>query len=458
MSKFTQDKIVNYLKNYGFVFPCSEIYNGLANAWDYGPVGVLLKNNLKALWWSYFVTGQRNMVGLDSSILLNPDVWKASGHLSSFTDPLIDCKACKQRFRVDKLILSLYPDLKINEKTSFNDLLKIIKDKHITCPSCKKFAWTEIRNFNLMFQTYQGVVNDKKSALYLRPETAQGIFINFVNIQRSLHLKVPFGVGQIGKAFRNEITPGNFIFRTREFEQMEIEFFCYPKDSEKSFEVWLEKIKGFLYKHLMFSKTNIKLHEHAKADLSHYSSRTIDIEYNFPHGWSELWGLANRTDFDLLSHEKYSKKTLAYLDPKTNKRFIPYVIEPSVGVERLLYALICEKYAIEKVGNDEREVLHLPYALCPYKVAVLPLSNKLEKQANKIFEQILKANLSCAFDTTGSIGKRYRRQDAIGTMYCLTYDFDSDKDHCVTIRNRDSMKQERIKISEIIAYLNKANK
>ena len=453
-NKFDQTTIVNYLKNYGFVFASSEIYGGLANAWDYGPLGVALKNNIKNLWWNYFITSQPDMVGLDSSIILNPLVWKASGHLANFSDPLIDCKACHQRFRADKLIEEQFPDIKINENTDKATLLQIIKDKKIKCPNCGKAEWTDIRNFNLMFKTSQSVVEDKANELYLRPETAQGIFINFANIQRTLRLKVPFGVGQIGKAFRNEITPGNFIFRTREFEQMEIEHFCYPEQAPKKFDEYLARISKFLFDVIKLDKANVRQDEHDKADLSHYSDRTIDFQFNFPHGWAELWGLANRTDYDLSSHQELSKATLGYLDPTTNKRFIPYVIEPSVGVERLFYAIICNFYKVEQLKEDDsREVLALPYDLCPYKVAVLPLSNKLNEQARKVFDKIIAANVPAVFDTTGSIGKRYRREDAIGTFYCITYDFESEKDGCVTIRNRDTMQQERIKIEDILTKL-----
>lgn len=454
--KFDQVTIVNYLKNYGFVFASSEIYGGLANAWDYGPLGVALKNNIKSLWWNYFITSQPNMVGLDSSIILNPTIWKASGHLTNFADPLIDCKNCKQRFRADKLIEEKYPDIKISENTSKEELMKIIRDKKIVCPNCGKAMWTDIRSFNLMFKTSQSVIEDKANELYLRPETAQGIFVNFANIQRALRLKVPFGVGQIGKAFRNEITPGNFIFRTREFEQMEIEHFVYPDKASEKFDEYLKSIENFLFNVLKLKKDNIKLREHDKEELSHYSARTIDFQYNFPHGWAELWGLANRTDYDLKNHEKISGSTLGYLDPDTNKRFIPYVIEPSVGVERLFYAIICDNYKIEKLEKgDTREVLTLDYDLCPYKVAVLPLSPKLNDGAKKVFDLLIAKHIPAVYDVTGSIGKRYRRQDAIGTYYCITFDFDSLKDQCVTIRNRDTMKQERIKISDIQGYLNK---
>jgi len=456
MKKIEQTTIVNFLKNYGFVFASSEIYGGLANAWDYGPLGVALKNNLKSLWWNYFITSQPSMVGLDSSIILNPQVWKASGHLANFADPLIDCKECHQRFRADKLIEEYLPDVKINENTSPEKLVSIIKENNLKCPACGKSNWTDIRKFNLMFKTYQSVIEDKSNEVFLRPETAQGIFINFANIQRTMRLKVPFGVGQIGKAFRNEITPGNFIFRTREFEQMEIEHFLYPEMAPAKFEEYLAKIEKFLLEVIGLNKSNLRQQEHDKADLSHYSARTVDFQYNFPHGWSELWGLANRTDFDLSNHEKFSGATMGYLDPETNKRFWPYVVEPSVGVERLFYAVVCDAYDIEDLGDGEtREVLRLNYALCPYKVAVLPLSNKLADQARKVYDKLIASGIPAVFDVSGSIGKRYRRQDAIGTYHCITYDFESEKDGCVTIRNRDTMKQQRIKICDIFQNLGK---
>lgn len=451
--KLTQDQIVNYLKNYGFVFASSEIYNGLANSWDYGPLGVLLKRNIKQLWWNEFVIKQPNVVGLDSSIILNPTVWKASGHLTNFSDPLIDCKKCKSRFRADKLIEQNVPNAQVGDNTPFEQLEKIITDNHIKCPNCGAQEWTNIRKFNLMFKTFQGVTEDSAATLYLRPETAQGIFINFMNVQRSLRMKVPFGIGQIGKAFRNEITPGNFIFRTREFEQMELEYFCVPSESEKDFEFWLTNIQNFLFNVIKLTPDNVRMYEHPKNDLSHYSKRTIDFEFNFPHGFSELWGIANRTDYDLKSHMNESKVNLMYLDPKTNERYVPYVIEPSVGVERMFYAIICNFYTIEQLENDSRELLKLPYALAPFKAAILPLTNKLNDQAKQIYIKLLNSNISCTFDTSGSIGKRYRRQDAIGTPFCITFDFDSLDHDDVTIRHRDSMKQERIKISELTSFI-----
>lgn len=450
MSKYSQEQIVNYLKNYGFVFANSEIYGGLANAWDWGPLGVLLKQNIKKIWWKEFITKNPKAVGLDSSILSNKDIWKASGHLSNFSDPLIDCKKCHNRFRADKLIEQSINNINVTDKTSFDELLKIIKDHQIKCPVCGSFDWTDIRQFNLMFKTHQGVIEDETNTIYLRPETAQEIFINFMNIQRSMRLKLPFAVGQIGKSFRNEITPGNFIFRTREFEQMELEWFVFPNEANNIFEQEINKIKSFLLDTLKFDENNIKFHEHKKEELSHYSSRTIDIDYQFPHGWGELWGIANRTDFDLKVHAKHSKQNLTYLDPVTNQKVIPYVIEPSVGVERLIYALICDKYEIQQIENNEtREILHLPYELAPYQVAILPLVNKLNNDAKKVFESLINLGIAATFDTSGSIGKRYRRQDAIGTPKCVTFDFESLETNKVTIRDRETMKQIRVKIEEL---------
>ena len=457
MPKLTQEEIVNYLKNYGFVFPSSEIYSGLANAWDYGPLGVLLKNNIKKLWWDKFVTSEENIYGLDSSIILNPLVWKASGHIENFTDPLIDCKECKNRFNAEKLINSLnLKGIKVNESTDLKLLDKIINDNKIVCPICGKFNWTPTRRFNLLFQTYQSVINDEKNKLYLRPETAQGIFINFNSIQRTTRSKIPFGVAQIGKVFRNEITPGNFIFRTREFEQMELEFFCEPKTDNQWFENYLDKIEKFLTNDLGIKKENIKLDEHDKDDLSHYSTRTVDFSFNFPHKWSELWGIANRTDYDLKAHSKLSNTSLEYFDPIKNEKFVPYVIEPSVGIERLFYAIICNSYEIEKLEKDEeRIVLRLPYKLAPYKIAFLPLTNKLKDEAHKLYLKTIKNNISCIFDTTGTIGKKYRRQDAIGTKYCVTIDFDYLENKTFTIRERDSMKQKRINYDELLEIIKK---
>ncbi len=454
MEELKQETIVNHLKKYGFVYPCSEIYGGIANGWDYGPLGVLLKQNIKDLWWKEYVTTQPNAVGIDSSIILNPTVWQASGHLKNFNDPLIDCKNCHNRFRADKLIAST-TNISVSENTPYSEIEKIIDKNHIKCPICGKQHWTNIRNFNLMFKTYLGVICDKKNETYLRPETAQGIFTNFMNVQRTTRMKLPFAICQIGKAFRNEITPGNFIFRTREFEQMECEYFTFPDKADALFDDQLDKIKHFIKKTIHLNSKNWRLKEHDKNDLSHYSSRTVDIEYKFPHGFSELWGIANRRDYDLKCHANVSKSNIWYLDEQTNKKIIPYIIEPSLGVERMFYAICCDAYEEQKLkDNTSRVVMHLTYDLVPYKVAVLPLVSKLQKNALKIFNDIIKNNVSAIFDTSGSIGKRYRRQDAIGTPYCVTFDYDSLNDKCVTIRNRDTMKQERIKIVDITKYLN----
>lgn len=456
--KYSQEIVVNHLKNYGFIYPSSEIYNGLSNSWDYGPLGVLIKNNVKKLWWTNFITKDKNLVGLDSMILLNPMVWVASGHLAQFSDPLIDCKECKSRFRADKLIEEFDSSIAVNEKTTNEEVQKILKDLNLKCPNCQSFAWTDIRNFNLMFKTFQGVVENKSAEIYLRPETAQGIFINFKNVLRTSRMKVPFGIGQIGKSFRNEITPGNFIFRTREFEQMEIEFFCHESEALNWFDNYLNKISKFLTDYCGLSHENIKLKEHSKEELSHYSKRTVDFTYNFPHGWSELWGLAYRTDFDLSTHMQYSKKDLTYLDPATSEKYIPHVVEPSVGVERLMYAIFCDSYAEEELAdNESRVVMHLNYDLAPYKVCILPLVNKLKDLANDIFEALLDSGIECTYDASGSIGKRYRRQDAIGTPYCLTVDFDSIENNTVSIRDRDSMKQIVIKIDEIKDFFTNKN-
>lgn len=455
--KINQETIVNHLKNYGFVFPNSEIYNGLANGWDFGPLGTIVKNQIKKLWNEYFVYFEPDMVSLDSAILMNPEVWKASGHLSNFADPLIDCKSCRSRYRADKLVNEFLGKELVTEQTSFEEIEKIIKENSIKCPNCGKGDWTEIRNFNLMFKTYNGVIDDNKNIIYLRPETAQGIFVNFSNIQRSLRLKLPFGVGQIGKSFRNEITPGNFIFRTKEFEQMEIEYFTFAEKALETFDYFKNKIENFIYNILSINKENIKVVEHKKEELSHYAKKTIDFEYNFPHGWSELWGLAYRGDFDLSNHQNYSKKNLWYLDPETNQKIIPHVIEPSVGVERLFYAVICDAYKVENVNNEERVVLSLNQDLAPYEAIILPLVNKLNDEAYKIYVEMLKNKIRCAYDKSGSIGKRYRRADAIGAKYCITFDFDSLNDQKVTIRERDIMQQERIKIDDIYKYIRNKN-
>ena len=446
----SMEKIVALCKNRGFVYSGSEIYGGLANAWDYGPLGVELKNNIKKAWWKRFVQESPFNVGLDSAILMNSQVWVASGHVGGFTDPLMDCKSCKTRHRADKLI----EDATGNSCAGWSDqqMMDFIKENNIKCPNCGESNFTDIRKFNLMFKTFQGVTEDSKSELYLRPETAQGIFVNFKNIARTSRKKVPFGVGQIGKSFRNEITPGNFIFRTREFEQMELEFFCKPGTDLEWFKYWKDFCNKFLLD-LKINEENIKLRDHEKEELSHYSNATTDFEYKFPFGWGELWGVADRTDFDLKSHQTVSGESMEYFDPETNEKYIPYVIEPSLGVERLLLAILCDAYNEEMVGeNDTRVVLKLHPFLAPFKAAVLPLSQKLSEKANELYSNLLK-HFNCEYDDAGSIGKRYRRQDEIGTPFCITYDFDSENDGCVTVRHRDSMEQERIKIAEVADYI-----
>ncbi|MEG1353988.1 MAG: glycine--tRNA ligase [Malacoplasma sp.] len=451
--KVTQEVILNHLKNYGFVFQNSEIYGGLANAWDFGPLGAILKNNLKQLWINSFVTSSSNMHLIDTNIILNPSVWKASGHIDNFSDPLIDCKECKSRFRADKLIEEFTTE-KVNELMPSDVLEKIILDNNIKCPNCKKMNWTHIRNFSLMFETKIGVIDDEKNVSYLRPETAQGIYINFKNIQRTTRSKLPFGVAQIGKAFRNEITPGNFIFRTREFEQMEIEFFVNDSEENKWFDYFQKKIKSFLLDDLNISKENIDIVEYDKNEIAHYAKKTVDFFYKFPHGYSELWGLCNRGQFDLNQHQKHSTKNLEYLDETDNSKFIPSVIEPSVGVERLLYAILLDSYRVDLINDEERVYLKLNYELSPYKIAILPLNNKLDTLSNSIYNYFLSNNISTSYDKSGSIGKRYRRQDAIGTYYCLTVDFDSENDNKYTLRFRDTTKQlDRLTKEEILAIL-----
>ncbi len=453
--KIKQEDIVNHLKHCGFVYQTSSIYGGIANGWDYGPLGTLLKQNIKKLWWDEYVTRTENSFGLDSNIILNPLTWKSSGHLSNFSDPLVDCKNCKNRFRVDKLI-SEKINIQAHESTPFEELERIIEENNICCPICGEKKWTKIRNFNLMFKTYLGTTENNNEMVFLRPETAQGIFTNFMNVVRTSRAKLPFSICQIGKAFRNEITPGNFIFRTREFEQMECECFTFPGFDTDEFENQLNKIKNFLFNILSINKSNIMMHEHKKDELSHYSKRTIDFQYNFPHGFSELWGLANRGDYDLKQHSKFANEEIYYFDEKQNKKIIPLVIEPSVGVERLFYAICCDKYDEEQLGdNEKRIVMHFPYNLSPYKVAVLPLVNKLKEKSLNIFKTIIKNNISAIFDSSGSIGRRYRRQDEIGTYFSITIDYETLNDEMVTIRHRDTMKQERIKIADIFTYLEK---
>ena len=449
------NEVVNHMKTSGFVYQGSEIYGGLANTWDFGPLGVELKQNIKNAWWKRFIQEDPNNVGIQSAILMNPNVWVASGHVGGFSDPLMDCKECKSRFRADQLIEEATHNEVSPNGWSNEEMENYIREHEIACPKCGAKNFTDIRQFNLMFKTFQGVLEDAKSTIYLRPETAQGIFVNFKNVQRTMRKKLPFGIGQIGKSFRNEITPGNFIFRTREFEQMELEFFCKPGMDLEWVKTYCNACVQFL-KDLGLDEQNIRLREHAKEELAHYSNGTSDIEYNFadPIGWGELWGIADRTDFDLKAHQTTSKQSLEYFDPETNEKYIPYVIEPSVGVERLLLALMCEAYTVEELERDTRVVLKLHPYLAPYKVAVLPLSKKLQDKAGEVFNMLSK-HFACTYDENQNIGKRYRRQDAIGTPYCVTVDFDTMEDGCVTVRDRDTMEQERIKIEGLKDYIEK---
>ncbi len=450
----TMDKIVNLCKNRGFVYSGSEIYGGLANTWDYGPLGVELKNNIKRAWWKKFVQETPYNVGLDSAILMNPETWVASGHLGGFSDPLMDCKSCHTRHRADNLIEDF--DGTSVAGWSNEQMMDYIREKGIACPDCGAKDFTDIRQFNLMFKTFQGVTEDTKSELYLRPETAQGIFVNFANIQRTSRKKVPFGVGQIGKSFRNEITPGNFIFRVREFEQMELEFFCKPGTDLEWFDYWRSYCKNFLLS-LGMKEENLRLRDHEKEELSFYSKATTDFEYLFPFGWGELWGIADRTDYDLTQHQNHSGKSLEYFDPEDNSKYIPYVIEPSLGVERLFLSIVTEAYdeeVIDAEKNDTRTVMHLHPALAPVKAAVLPLVKKLKEPAIELYTKLAK-KFNIEYDEAGAIGKRYRRQDEIGTPFCITFDFDSLEDGCVTVRDRDTMAQERVKMDELEAYIEK---
>ncbi len=453
MAEKSMDKIVALCKGRGFVYPGSEIYGGLANTWDYGPLGVELKNNIKKAWWKKFVQESPYNVGLDSAILMNPQTWVASGHLGGFSDPLMDCKVCKTRHRADKLIEDF--DGTNTGGWTNEQLMSYIREHEIKCPECGKSDFTDIRQFNLMFKTFQGVTEDSKAEIYLRPETAQGIFVNFANIQRTSRKKVPFGVGQIGKSFRNEITPGNFIFRVREFEQMELEFFCKPGTDLEWFDYWRSFCKNFLLS-IGLKEENLRLRDHDKKELSFYSKATTDFEYLFPFGWGELWGIADRTDYDLTQHINTSGKSLEYFDPETNEKYIPYVIEPSLGVERLFLSVVCDAYDEETIGEgDVRNVMHFHPALAPVKAAVLPLTKKLKEPAAEVYAMLSK-RFNVEYDEAGQIGKRYRRQDEIGTPFCITYDFDTlEKDGCVTVRDRDTMEQERVKIDELVSYLEK---
>ena len=447
----TMEKIVTLCKNRGFVYPGSEIYGGLSNSWDYGPLGVEFKNNVKRAWWQKFVQENPYNVGLDSAILMNPQVWVASGHVGGFSDPLMDCKDCKTRHRADKLI----EDTGINPAGwSFEEMSDYIKEHNSCCPNCGSCNFTDIRKFNLMFKTFQGVTEDAKNELYLRPETAQGIFVNFPNIQRTTRRKVPFGVCQIGKSFRNEITPGNFIFRTREFEQMELEFFCKPGTELEWFAYWKDYCKKWLLS-LGIREEDLRLRDHEKEELSHYSNATTDFEFMFPFGWGELWGVASRTDFDLTQHQNTSGKNLEYFDQEANEKYLPYVVEPSLGADRVALAFLCEAYDEEVVDaekNDTRVVMHFHPALAPMKAAVLPLSKKLSEQATEVYTMLSK-KFMVDYDDAGSIGKRYRRQDEIGTPFCITYDFDSVEDGCVTVRDRDTMEQVRLPIADLVNYI-----
>lgn len=447
----TMEKIVSLCKSRGFIYAGSEIYGGLSNTWDYGPLGVEFKNNVKGAWWQKFVYENRYNVGLDSAILMNPQTWVASGHVGGFSDPLMDCKDCKTRHRADKLIEDTGV---IPAGWSFDEMSEYIKEKNIACPDCNSNNFTEIRNFNLMFKTFQGVTESSKNELYLRPETAQGIFVNFTNVQRTTRRKIPFGVCQIGKSFRNEITPGNFVFRTREFEQMELEFFCKPGTELEWFSYWKDYCNNWLLS-LGIKEENLRLRDHEQEELSHYSNATTDFEYLFPFGWGELWGVASRTDFDLTQHQNTSGKTLEYFDQETGEKYLPYVVEPSLGADRVALAFLCEAYdeeVVDEAKGDVRVVLRLHPALAPVKAAVLPLSKKLNDEADKVFCMLAK-KFNVEYDDAGSIGKRYRRQDEIGTPFCITYDFESVDDGCVTVRERDSMKQTRIPISELETYI-----
>ena len=456
---YTMDKIVSLCKSRGFLFQGSEIYGGLANTWDYGNLGVELKNNIKKAWWQKFVRQSKYNVGIDCAILMNPQTWVASGHVGGFSDPLLDCRDCKQRFRADKLIEEFASENNIKLESSVDgwshdEMKKFIEENNIKCPSCGKHNFTDIRQFNLMFRTFQGVTEDAKSVVYLRPETAQGIFVNFKNIQRTSRRKIPFGISQIGKSFRNEITPGNFTFRTREFEQMELEFFCKPGTDLEWFDYWRSYCKNWLLDYGI-KEDMLKLRDHDKEELSFYSKATTDIEFLFPFDFGELWGIADRTDYDLNQHMKTSGQDLSYFDEETNEKYVPYVIEPSLGADRVTLAFLCNAYDEEKLPDGEmRTVMHFHPDIAPIKVAVLPLSKKLAEGGEKIYNELCKY-YACEYDDRGNIGKRYRRQDEIGTPFCITYDFDSENDNMVTIRERDTMEQKRIPISDIVSELQK---
>ena len=451
MNEKTFNDVVNHMKTSGFVYQGSEIYGGLANTWDFGPLGIELKNNIKNAWWKRFIQESEHNVGLQSAILMNPNVWVASGHVGGFSDPLMDCKECKSRFRADQLIEEASNHTVNCGGMSNEDMENYIAEHEITCPKCGAKNFTNIRQFNLMFKTFQGVLEDAKSTIYLRPETAQGIFVNFKNVQRTMRKKLPFGIGQIGKSFRNEITPGNFIFRTREFEQMELEFFCKPGTDLEWFTYWRQYCIDWLQK-LGIKEDEMRARDHSPEELCFYSKGTTDIEFLFPFGWGELWGIADRTDYDLTQHQTVSGEDMSYFDDEAKEKYIPYVIEPSLGADRVTLAFLCSAYDEEELeGGDVRTVLHFHPALAPVKIGVLPLSKKLNEGAEKVFAELSKT-YNCEFDDRGNIGKRYRRQDEIGTPFCITYDFDSEEDNAVTVRNRDTMEQERVKIADLKAY------
>ena len=453
MENLTMDKLVGLCKQYGFIYQGSEIYGGLANTWDYGPLGAELKSNIKKAWLKKFIQEDPNNVGLDSAILMNPKTWEASGHISTFSDPLIDCKHCHTRHRADKLV----EDSGVEDAGAMSDedLIKYIKEHNIVCPNCGKLDYTDIRKFNLMFKTFQGVTEDNKSTIYLRPETAQGIFADFLNVERSMRLKIPFGIGQVGKSFRNEITPGNFIFRVREFEQMELEFFCKPGTELDWFKYYKDTCKNFLLS-LGIKEENLRLRDHAKEELSFYSNATTDIEYKFPFGWGELWGIASRTDYDLKQHQKFSGISMEYLDPETNEKYIPYVIEPSLGVERTVLTILSDAYAKEELEDgDIREVMHFHPFIAPYKVAVLPLIKKYHNEkAMNVYKNLSKYFMT-TYDESGNIGKRYRRQDVIGTPYVITVDDNTLNDDTVTIRDRDTMEQVIVPLNQVVDFITK---
>ncbi len=453
------EKIIALAKSRGFIYPGSEIYGGLANTWDYGNLGVELKNNVKKAWWQKFVQESPYNVGVDCAILMNPQTWVASGHLGGFSDPLMDCRGCHERFRADQLIENFAAEQEITLEGSVDgwtqeEMMAFIKEHKIPCPSCKKHDFTDIRQFNLMFKTFQGITEDSKDTIYLRPETAQGIFVNFKNVQRTSRKKIPFGIGQIGKAFRNEISPGNFTFRTREFEQMELEFFCEPGTDLEWFTYWKKFCMDWLLQ-LGIPSEQLRARDHAKEELCFYSNATTDLEFLFPFGWGELWGIADRTDYDLTQHQNTSGEDMGYFDDEKKEKYISYVIEPSLGADRVTLAFLCAAYDEEELADgDMRTVLRFHPAIAPVKVGVFPLSKKLSEGAEKVYTELSKY-FNCEFDERGNIGKRYRRQDEIGTPFCVTYDFDSETDGAVTVRERDSMEQERVAISELKAYLEK---